>query len=140
MAPDCVFCKIIAGSIPSHKVHEDAASFAFLDIRPLRKGHTLVISKKHVGKLDELSSHEAQGVMAAIHRVSPRVAKAAGAPAMTIALHDGKEAGQEVPHLHFHLVPRSSGDGGGPIHALFRDRPSVAPEEMARLAREISGA
>lgn len=137
MAADCLFCKIVAGQIPSHKLHEDDQTLAFLDIRPLTKGHALVISKKHAVKLEDLAVDEARAVMAAIHRLAPKIQKAVGAPSSTIALHNGKEAGQEIAHLHFHIVPRSGGDGGGPIHALFRSRPTVSPEELAGLAREF---
>lgn len=137
MGSDCVFCKIGVGQIPSHKLHEDASTFAFLDIRPLTRGHALVIPKRHAVKLEDLSAAEAQAVMLAIHRLAPRLEEAVGAPATTIALHNGKEAGQEVPHLHFHLVPRTAGDGGGPVHALFRTRPVVSGEELVALARKI---
>jgi histidine triad (HIT) family protein len=137
MPDDCIFCKIATGQIPSHKVHEDANVLAFLDIHPLRRGHTLIIPKRHRARYEDLSPEEASQLMLAVHALTPRVCGAVGAPSSTIAINNGKEAGQEVPHVHVHLVPRSATDMAGPIHALFKDRPQVAPDELPLLAQKI---
>lgn len=137
MSPDCVFCKIVKGEIPSHKVHEDAATFAFLDIHPLARGHTLVVPKRHAARLQDVDPKSLGPLFAAVHALTPRVCKAVKAPAATIAINDGRESGQEVPHLHVHIVPRTAGDGAGPIHALFPKRPTVKPDEFAPLAEQV---
>jgi histidine triad (HIT) family protein len=139
MSDDCVFCKIAAGKIPSHTIHDDREVFAFLDIRPLTKGHALVVPKRHYVRIEDMPANEAATMMWTVHSLLPKLRAAVGAPSTTIAINNGKEAGQEVPHVHIHLVPRSDGDGGGPVHALFSKRPTVAPDELARLAQAIRG-
>lgn len=137
MAPDCIFCKIARGEIPSHKVYEDPQVFAFLDIRPLARGHALVIPKTHFEKLEAMPVEQAAALMRAVRTLTPAVCGAVDAPATTIAINNGKEGGQEVPHVHVHIVPRWENDGFGPIHALFR-RPKPAPtEDLVKLAEKI---
>lgn len=108
---DCVFCKIIKGEIPSTGIYEDEAVKVFLNINPASRGHLLVIPKEHFENVldcpDEILSH--------IIKISKKIAKLAkeklGADAINIANNSGKEAGQEVFHLHFHVVPRYKDDG-----------------------------
>ncbi|MGB1697892.1 MAG: HIT family protein [Thermoplasmatota archaeon] len=130
-----IFDAILAGDIPCHKVYEDDRVLAFLDIAPLTDGHTLVIPKKGAPKLDQLDPADAAAVMAAIQKILPGLRDATGCPDATVALHDGPAAGQEVPHVHFHLIPRKPGDAGGPVHALFSSRASEA--NLASLAAKI---
>lgn len=137
MTADCIFCRIAAGSVPSQKVYEDGDAFAFLDVRPLAKGHTLVIPKTHAAGFSDLAPEAASALWRAVHRVVPAVMAATGSPAATLAINDGKEAGQEVPHVHVHVVPRRAGDGAGPIHALFARRPTMEAPELAEVARGI---
>lgn len=134
---DCVFCRIAAKEIPAKIVYEDPHALAFLDIHPLMKGHTLVIPRAHRARVEDLSVDEARGFFSAVHKLSRRVPKAVHAPASTLAINDGPEAGQEVQHLHLHLVPRFKGDGAGGIHAMAWARPAVATDEMDRIAKEI---
>ena len=70
-------------------------------------------------------------------RVVPAVCKTVGAPDATIAIHDGPAAGQEVPHVHMHIIPRRANDGGGPVHALFQRPPRPSPEELNDLAMDV---
>lgn len=116
----CIFCKIASGAIPSEKVGENEHAFAFLDIKPLTRGHVLVIPKAHAERFTDMSPASARGVMDLVQDVVARQGKALGAQGTTIAANDGRAAGQEVQHVHVHLVPRAEGDGFGPIHALFR--------------------
>jgi histidine triad (HIT) family protein len=127
--PDCLFCAIAAGRIPSAELWEDERTFAFLDINPLRPGHALVVPKAHAGKLQELSDADAAALLATARRLLPVLAAETGEPDATVAINDGPGAGQEVPHVHLHLVPRSPGDGAGPIHAAFPAGPSKAPTD-----------
>ena len=105
---DCIFCKIIKGEIPSHKVYEDENVIAFLDANPTSKGHTLVVPKKHVENI-----HEASGMdymWEPIVDVSNAVKEAFDAEGINVNQNNGEVAGQEVMHMHFHVTPRYTGD------------------------------
>ncbi len=108
---DCVFCRIVAGQIPSTKVHEDEHTLAFMDLGQVNPGHVLVAVKKHAANLFELDDVQA----AAVARTSTRVARAirdAFAPAgLSVYQANGKAAGQTVFHYHVHLLPRHEADG-----------------------------
>ncbi|WP_181687054.1 HIT family protein [Halorhabdus salina] len=134
---DCVFCAIVAEDVPSHTVHETPDALAFLDANPLAKGHTLVVPKAHYEQLDDVPAETASGFYDAVHDVVPAVEAAVDAPATTVAVNNGEAAGQEVPHVHAHIVPRFEDDAAGPIHALFRGRPTVSKDEHTTLADAI---
>ncbi|MFB5606048.1 MAG: HIT family protein [Nitrosarchaeum sp.] len=114
---DCIFCKIISGQIPTKKIKETEHSMAFLDAFPLAKGHTLVIPKNHCVKIQDMGSEENSDLFSLVHKVLPKIDKLTGST--LVAIHNGKEAGQEIPHVHVHLVPRITGDSAGPIHSMF---------------------
>lgn len=137
MVDDCLFCKIVQGTIPCHKVFDDEHTLAFLDIRPLTRGHTLVIPKAHDVRFEDLSSEAAQRLMAVVHRVLPAVGRAVGASGSTLAINNGREGGQEVPHVHVHVIPRTAGDGGGPIHGLFAHPGAAGAQDLAKLAEIV---
>lgn len=101
-----IFSKIISGSIPADKVYETEKVLAFLDILPSVKGHTLVIPKKQIRDIFELEGEDAKDLMEAIVKVSNAVKEATGAKGVNIISNNGSEAGQEVFHLHFHVIPR----------------------------------
>ncbi len=109
--PTCIFCKIIAGQIPSAKVLETDAMLAFLDIAPIAPGHTLVVPKEHFATLAETSPQAVAAVAAELPALVRAVLAASGAPAINVVQNNGREAGQVVGHVHFHLIPRSAGDG-----------------------------
>lgn len=133
----CVFCRIITGEEPARIVYESDRAVGFLDINPLAPGHTLVVPRTHVRRLKGLSAESAAGVMRAVHALVEPVEAAVAADAVTVAVNDGPAAGQEVPHVHAHLVPRNRADGHGPIHALFTDRPRMSPAEMDEIQADI---
>jgi histidine triad (HIT) family protein len=111
MDPSCIFCAIAAGTAPSYMVYEDAAAVAFLDLAPVRAGHTLVIPRRHVP--DVLADDGAQAladVGPAVHHVSRRLMEVFEADGITILQSNRAAAGQVVFHLHLHLVPRFDGD------------------------------
>jgi len=114
---DCIFCKIISKQIHSKIIKESAHSIAFLDAFPLAKGHTLVIPKNHHVKIQDMSDEENCDLFTLVHEVISKIDAITGAT--LIAIHNGKEAGQEVPHVHVHLVPRTSSDSAGAIHSMF---------------------
>lgn len=108
---DCIFCKIVEGSIPSHKVYEDDHCYAFLDIFPANRGHTLVIPKKHVKDIHEADSETYSYVAAAAKKVADILAGKLGSEGTTI-FQMSREAGwQTVFHLHMHVIPRWEEDG-----------------------------
>lgn len=130
MSTDCIFCSIVAGDIPGRIVYENDDVLAFLDANPLANGHTLVIPQSHHERVGDLQPDVAGAIGEAIARVVPAVEEAVDAPASTIAWNNGEAAGQEVPHVHAHVIPRSEDDGGKPIHSLFRDRPDLSDEDL----------
>lgn len=134
---DCIFCQIVSGDVPGDVVYESESTLAFLDVNPLAPGHTLVIPKAHHERLNDVPEDAAADLFAALHRVVPAVEAAVDAPATTVAFNNGEAAGQEVPHVHGHVVPRFEDDGAGPIHALFGDRPALSEEERSRIAADI---
>ncbi len=111
MAADCIFCKIVKGEAPSHKVYEDGQVLAFLDIRPVNKGHTLVIPKQHYETLMDIPGLVLQELAVALKKVASAVKKGTGAGGISINMSNGAVAGQVVPHAHIHVIPRMKDDG-----------------------------
>jgi histidine triad (HIT) family protein len=137
MAADCIFCRIVDGDVPARVVYEDEDVLAFLDANPLARGHTLVIPKAHHETLADLPAEAGRAVMGTLHRLAPAVEDAVGADGSTVAFNNGEAAGQEVPHVHGHVVPRSESDGGRPIHALFGSRPDLDDADLDAVAADI---
>ncbi|MDA0276568.1 MAG: HIT family protein [Proteobacteria bacterium] len=108
---DCVFCKIIAGQIPSTRVFEDEHTLAFMDIGQVNPGHVLVTVKKHAANLFELDAEQAAGAARACHRVAQAIRAAFAPEGLSVYQANGKAAGQTVYHYHVHLLPRHAGDG-----------------------------
>ncbi len=107
----CVFCKIVAGEIPCHSTYEDDDVVAFLDIAPVSHGHTLVVPKKHFANMEEISEEELCKLIQAVKKVAQALKDGLGVAGYNVQLNNDPEAGQEVPHIHFHIVPRKEGDG-----------------------------
>lgn len=137
MVERCVFCRIVRGEVPSHVVYEDERSLAFLDINPSAPGHTLVIPKVHVARVEDLSEEDATALFRALHRLVGRIQEAVDAFASTIGINNGRESGQEVPHVHIHVIPRSMGDRGGIIQGIARSFRRPREEEMRQIAMII---
>jgi histidine triad (HIT) family protein len=109
--PDCVFCKIVAGEIPGATVYEDEHSLAFLDIGPVAEGHVLLIPKEHYVTVADMPAETVGRVLANLPRLARAIRTATGAEALNILQNNGRPAGQVVPHVHFHLIPKTA-DGG----------------------------
>lgn len=116
--PNCIFCKILDGEIPSYKLAENGNAFAFLDVNPLTEGHALVVPKAHHASLETLPTELVSDVFELVQVVNGLVLDKLSAVATTIGINNGKAAGQAVPHLHVHVVPRYPGDGGGHLHGI----------------------
>lgn len=134
----CIFCRIVDGDAPSRTVFEDGSTVAFLDVNPLTRGHTLVIPKRHYPRLTDLPSDLAPELYDTLHRLVPAVESAVSADGTTVAFNNGSAAGQEVQHVHGHVVPRFHDDGGGPIHRAFGRRPDLDGGELDAIAGAIA--
>lgn len=132
---DCIFCKIIKKEIPAKILAETEHTIAFLDAFPLTKGHTLVIPKKHYEKVQDIPSGENMDLFETVRKLIKNVDKITGAT--LVAIHNGKESGQEIPHVHVHLVPRSLSDGAGPIHKMFTNPPKLSEDENSSLQKKL---
>jgi len=108
---DCVFCKIVAGQIPSTRVYEDEHSLAFMDIGQVNPGHVLVAVKKHADNIYALDDAQAAAVARAGVRVARAIRDAFKPEGLSVYQANGKAAGQTVFHYHIHLLPRHAGDG-----------------------------
>ena len=110
----CVFCRILAGQLPSSPVLDTDLIVAFLDIRPANPGHTLVLPRRHVESFTELNPMEVEQLALCGQRIAAALKQGFdGCEAVTFSLADGAAAGQDVPHTHLHVVPRRAGDGLG---------------------------
>ncbi|HLF17189.1 MAG TPA: HIT family protein [Candidatus Thermoplasmatota archaeon] len=136
----CIFCAIANGDVPSANLFEDGRVFAFLDINPLAPGHTLIVPKRHAAKVEECDGKDLAALLETAKRLLPILCRETGHPDATLAFNNGPGAGQEVAHVHLHLVPRKKGDGHGPIHALFPDRRKADTEELHDLAVRVQKA
>lgn len=108
---DCIFCKIVSGEIPCKKIYEDEAVLAFLDIRPVSDGHTLVVPKVHFEKLHQCPPEVLSKVSSCVGKIVQAVIGAMGAAGYNVLCNNGRVAGQLVDHVHFHIIPRNEGDG-----------------------------
>jgi histidine triad (HIT) family protein len=127
---DTIFAKIIAGTIPSHRIYEDRHVLSFLDIAPLSPGHTLVIPKEPARTLDELSDEAAAALGRALPRICRAVKQVTGCAAYNVLQNNEALAHQAVFHVHFHIIPKpdeNSGLGlGWPVGALGADAAALA--------------
>jgi histidine triad (HIT) family protein len=105
---DCIFCKIIKGEVPSYKIYEDDFVFAFLDINPLAKGHTLIIPKKHKKDIFEVEDLDKIAIVAKF--ISKKIKEVLNCEGINIYHASGEAAGQTVFHFHVHIIPRNRGD------------------------------
>lgn len=107
----CIFCQIVAGELPVHKVYEDEKTLAFLDIKPVNAGHTLVIPKIHYQNMEDIPDNELLAVVKTVKKVGALLKDKLGVAGYNLGENNDPLAGQCVPHLHFHIMPRREGDG-----------------------------
>lgn len=123
-----MFDRILNGTLPSHKVAEGELWYAFLDIFPRSRGHTLVIPKQSVRHISELSESMRNALFAGVVKVQEILSKHFETDDFTVCIHDGPLAGQEVPHVHVHIIPRQLGDGGSTLQAMWPNAPPMGGE------------
>lgn len=134
---DCIFCRMIAGEAPCARIYEDAVTLAFLDIAPLIEGHTLVIPKQHIDPLTAASPDILAACMQTVRRVMIAQQQAWNADGINLHQANGAAAGQAVPHLHFHVVPRFKNDGH---HWNWQAGAYAGTEAMQAKARQLADA
>ena len=132
---DCIFCKIVNKEISSRIITETENSIAFLDAFPVSRGHTLVIPKNHYEKVQDMTDIDNNDLFDTVYKVISKVDKLTGST--LLAIHNGKDSGQEIPHVHVHLIPRELDDQAGPVHSMFKDRPKLSDEELEQLCAKI---
>ena len=132
---DCIFCKIVSKEIPTKILYEDEYAIAFLDAFPVAKGHTLVIPKQHYAKIQDLPSEINEKLFNTVHKLIPKVDSLQGST--LVAIHNGKDSGQEIPHVHVHLIPRSKNDSAGPVHSMFKDKIELSDSETDSLYDQL---
>ena len=133
---DCIFCRIVEGDIKAKVISETKDSIAFLDAFPLAKGHTLVIPKKHYEKIQQMSDAHNADLFELVRKMVSKVDLLTGAT--LLAVHNGKDAGQEIPHVHVHLIPRSSDDSASAVHGMFTNRPKLSDLELDDVLKKLS--
>lgn len=131
---DCLFCKIVAGEIPSRRVYEDETAVAFLDVAPLHRGHTLVVPRQHVADLTEDAAVLAS-IAPAVSAVTRLLVDRLGADGANVLSNVGEVAGQSVFHLHVHVVPRWADQPG--MAGLLQGNVTADPDEVLA---QITGA
>lgn len=125
---DCIFCKIVKKEISCNVILETDKSLAFMDAFPLAKGHSLVIPKTHYEKIQDISKEDNSDLFETVRKVISTVDKITDAT--LLAIHNGKQSGQEIPHVHVHLIPRSSDDSAGPVHSMFSNPLKLTDKEI----------
>ena len=114
---NCIFCKIASKEIPAKILVETESCIGFLDAFPLARGHALVIPKNHYEKLQDLPTDVNTEMFSTVHSLISKIDTLTGAT--LVAIHNGRESGQEIPHVHVHLIPRSSDDSAGAVHSCL---------------------
>jgi histidine triad (HIT) family protein len=108
---DCLFCKIVAGEIPAERVYENDHVIAILDIKPVNPGHVLIIPRKHSDGLHDADPATLDATIRAAQKIAQALLTSGLAQAFNLEQNNGELAGQVIPHLHLHVVPRRAGDG-----------------------------
>lgn len=127
---DCLFCKIARREFPAALVYEDMHAVAFLDIEPCSAGHTVVIPKRHAETLLDLHGGDVGTLFTAVRAATGLLKNALQSDGFTIGINHGTAAGQAIPHLHVHIIPRYLGDKGGSMHTVVNNPPTETVEEV----------
>lgn len=131
---DCLFCKIASHNIPAYIVTEDEHALAFLDVHPRAAGHAVVISRHHAPTLIEMPDDELGYLFRMTKSVSSRILQILAPAGLTIGINHGAVSGQTIPHLHVHIIPRYTDDGGGSVHSVV---PDPAPIDLDAVAKKL---
>ncbi|MCX6815760.1 MAG: HIT family protein [Candidatus Aenigmarchaeota archaeon] len=130
---DCLFCKIARNEVPSFKVYEDEKVVAILDINPASSGHTLIMPKKHYLNLHDIPENTLSDCMTVVKKMTDRTRNKLNAVGVNIMQNNGRQAGQVIDHIHFHVIPRYENDG---IMMRF-PRVQLSNEEMKKIQDKL---
>lgn len=131
---DCVFCKIIKKEIPSNIIYENDKVIVFLDINPVNDGHTLIVPKEHYENLLDAPKEILEELILATQKIAKAVTKALNYSGFNLGVNNGQVAGQIIPHLHFHIIPRKEGDNLKPWPGRKTNQKDL--EKIAQKIRE----
>ena len=132
---DCIFCKIISKEIPAKILYEDVDTISFLDAFPITKGHTLVIPKKHFSQIQDMPDNVNQKLFDTVHKIIPKTDSVKGST--LVLIHNGKESGQEIMHVHVHLIPRGLDDSGDHADKLFQNKFEMSDDDTNKLLNDL---
>lgn len=135
---NCIFCKIVKGEIPSAKVFEDTDILVFMDVKPFTKGHCLVIPKEHFENIFDISKDLLQKITVVAKNISEKIKNSLQADGIRLSQSNGKVAGQDIMHFHFHIIPRYENDGLSVNPTDTPHLPKADFEELKKLAYEIN--
>jgi histidine triad (HIT) family protein len=133
--PDCIFCRIISGELPSTRIDEDERVIAFMDINPATRGHVLVVPREHAADLTEIADDDLEAVVRMARRVAVRQQERLGADGVNLLNSCGRVAWQTVFHFHMHAIPRYAGD---PLRLPWEPAPGDR-DEIASAAEDLTG-
>ncbi|MCX8151010.1 MAG: HIT family protein [Candidatus Bathyarchaeota archaeon] len=133
MSNNCIFCQIVQKKLPSSNVYEDDKVLAFMDIRPVNEGHTLVIPKQHYEGILDIPEELNAYVNKIVKRIAVAVQKATHADGLSIIQQNGKAANQDIFHLHVHIIPKFEGRNT----PRFRDLSEVRREQLDQITSKI---
>lgn len=136
MESECIFCKIIAGNAPAHKIYEDEQVVAFLDVKPINPGHALVATKEHYPNIYETPDEVIKDLAVVTKNIAIAVKKAVNADGTNFHVNNDPAAGQVVFHTHIHVIPRYEGDG----YTLWHGKGEYEEGEAQKMAEAISAA
>lgn len=133
---NCIFCKIIEGDIPSVKIYEDDHVYAFMDIMPLTKGHTLLIPKSHKENVYDLSPEEASNLFSVAPKIAQAIKETFEPVGMNLLNNNGAKAGQSVFHFHLHFIPRYGETDGLGLKWVTKEK-EFTSERIQELAEQV---
>jgi len=136
--PSCVFCKIVAAEIPAAVVYQDGNVLAFLDVGPLAEGHLLVIPHEHQQQLSDMPPQHCAQLASTLPLLGDVLLKVTGCAGFNILVNQGSAAGQVVPHVHFHIIPRKEGDQLGYRWNAGKYSPGRADELATKLQAALA--
>ena len=131
----CIFCKIVSKEIPAKILYEDDDTISFLDAFPVAKGHTLVIPKKHFSQIQDMPDNVNQKLFDTVHKIIPKTDSVKGST--LVLIHNGKESGQEIMHVHVHLIPRGLDDSGDHADKLFQNKFEISDDDTNKLLNDL---
>ena len=135
----CIFCAIVRGDAPCHRIHEDDRTFVFMDVMPVSLGHVLVIPKRHCENVFEAEPEDLAAVMATSKPIAHALRKGLVPDGVAVIQLNGAAAGQTVFHYHMHLIPRMQGDKIGSLHGRKRADDAELADTAARIRAALDG-